>query len=90
LVACIPSPRCDHRKNEAPALAEQFLISVRIVLADLFGHMGEIEFDGPTATGLEVDEQWPVLRAEHVAGVRLAVKQLFGGAAVVDRASQTS
>ncbi len=90
LVASIPAPRCDHRKNEDPALAEQFLISVRIALADLFGHMGEVEFDRPTATRLEVYEQRSVLRAEHVAWVRLAVQQLLGGAAVADRSSQAS
>ena len=66
------------------------MISVRIALADLFGHMGEVEFDRPTTTGLEVDEQRPVLRAEHVARVRLAVQQLLGGAAVADRSSQAS
>ena len=66
------------------------MISVRIALADLFGHMGEVEFDWPTTTGLEVYEQRPVLRAEHVAWVRLAVQQLLGGAAVADRSSQAS
>jgi hypothetical protein len=90
LVAWIPAPRCDHCKNEDPALAEQVLISARIALADLFGHMGEVEFDRPTATRLEVYEQQSVLRAEHVAWVRLAVQQLLGGAAVADRSSQAS
>jgi hypothetical protein len=90
LVAWIPAPRCDHRKNEVSALAEQFLISVRIAIADLLGHMGEVEFDWPTTTGLEVYEQRPVLRAEHVALVRLAVQQLLDGAAVADRASSAS
>jgi hypothetical protein len=36
LVVSIPAPRCDHRKGEAAALAEQFLMSVRIVLGHLF------------------------------------------------------
>jgi hypothetical protein len=44
------------------------------VLTDFFGRMGEVEFDGPTATRLEVSEQRPVLRGEHVARVRLAVQ----------------
>ena len=52
------------------------------MLADLFGHMGEVELDGAAAARLEVDEQRPVLRVEHVARVRLAVQQLLGGAAV--------
>ena len=90
VVVSIPAPRCDHRKHEDPALAEQFLIGVRIVLAHLFGHMGDVELDRPTATRLEVDEQQPVLRAEQVAWVRLAVQQLLGGAAVADRSSQAS
>ena len=63
------------------------MVNVRIMLADFFGHMGEVELDGPTATRLEVDEPQPVLRAEHVARVRLAVEQLLGGTAVDDRAS---
>ena len=59
----IPAPRCDHREHEDPALAEQSLISVRIVLAHLFGHMSEVELDRPAATRLEVYEQQAVLRA---------------------------
>ena len=90
VVVSTPTPRCDHRKGEGPALAEQFLISVRIVLAHLLGHMGDVEFDRPAATRLEVYEQQPVLRAEHVPWVRLAVQQLLGGTAVADRSSQAS
>jgi hypothetical protein len=66
------------------------LINVRIVLDDLFGHMGEVEFDWPLATRLKVDEQRSVLRAEQVARVRLTVQQLFRGAAVGDRSSYAS
>src|SRR5207248_11527979 len=77
-------------KNEAPALSEQFLIDVRIPLADLCRHMGEIEFDRSAATRLEVYEPQPVLCPEHVAGVRFAVQQLLGGAAIADRSSQAS
>ena len=44
LVASIPAPRCDHRQHEDPALAQQVVIDIRIVLADFFGRMGEIEF----------------------------------------------
>ena len=90
LVASIPAPRGDHRQHEDPALAQQVLIDARIVLADFFGRMGEVEFDRPTATRLEVDEQRPVLRGEHVARVRLAVQQLLGAAALADRPSQAS
>jgi hypothetical protein len=74
LVASVPAPRCDHRQHENPALAQQVLIDTRIVLADFFGRMGEVEFDRPTAARLEVYEQQPVLRGEHVAWVRLAVQ----------------
>ena len=74
LVARIPAPRGDHGKNKDPALTEQFFISVRITLADLFGDMSEVELDGPTATRLEIDEQQSGLRTKHVAWVRLAVQ----------------
>ena len=56
LVTRIPAPCRDHRKNEEPTFAEQLLISARIESADLFGHMGEVELDGPVATRLEVNE----------------------------------
>jgi hypothetical protein len=88
VVAPVPAPRGDHRKHDDPALEEQFLINARIALADLFGHMGEVEFDRPTATRLEVDEKQPILRAEHVAWVGLTVQDLLGRAAVADRLSQ--
>jgi hypothetical protein len=52
--------------------------------------MGEVEFDRPTATRLEVYEQQPVLRGEHVARVRLAVQQLLGAAVLADHSSQAS
>ena len=66
------------------------MISTRIVLADFFGRMGEIEFDRPAATCLKIDEQQPVVRGEHVARVRLSVQQLLGTAALADRSSQGS
>ena len=74
LVARIPAPRGDHGKNKDPALTEQFFISVRITLADLFGDMSEVELDGPTATRLEIDEQHYGLRTQPVAWVWLAVQ----------------
>src|SRR6266571_9148705 len=52
--------------------------------------MGEVEFDRPTAARLEVYEQQPVLRGEHVAWVRLAVQYLLGAAALADHSSQIS
>src|SRR6202011_3643815 len=90
LVASIPAPGCDHRQHEDPALAQQVLVDSRIVFADFFGRMGEVEFDGPAATRLEVYEQQPVLRGEHVARVRLTVQQLLSGATVADHLSQAS
>ena len=90
LVASIPAPRCDHRQHEDPALAQQALIDTRIVLADFFGRMGEVEFDRATATRLEVEEQQSVLRGEHVAWMRLAVQELLGGAALTDHSPQAS
>ena len=46
--------------------------------------MGQVELDRPAATGLEVDEQRPALRAEHVARVRLAVERLLGAAVIAN------
>ena len=90
LVVSIPAPRCDHGKHQDPALAEQLMVNTRIALADLFGHMGEVEFDRPTATRLEDYEQRAGFRAEHVAWVRFAVQQLLGMAAAADRSPQAS
>ena len=52
--------------------------------------MGEVELDRSTATGLEIYEQQPVLRGEHVARVRLAVQQLLGTATLANPSSQVS
>ena len=52
LVVSIPAPRCDHRKHQDPAVAEQSSISARIVRAYLFGHMGDVELDRPPAACL--------------------------------------
>ena len=81
LVTPIAAPRRDHAENEATALVQQLLISTRIVGGDFFGHMGQIELDRPVTTRLEVDEEQPVLRREHVARMRLTVQQLLDGAA---------
>jgi hypothetical protein len=64
------------------------LINARVALAYLFGHMGQVELDRAMATRLEVNEQRPLVRDEDVPGVRLAVQQLLGRAAVADRPSQ--
>jgi hypothetical protein len=53
-------------------------------------HVGQVELDRAMATRLEVNEQQPLVRAEDVPRVRLAVKQLFGRAAVADRPSHAS
>ena len=37
LVIWIPAPRCNDRKDEDPALAERFVVSVRVALAERFG-----------------------------------------------------
>ena len=63
-------------------------VSVRIAIADLFGHPSKVVLDGPTGRVLEVHEQRPVGRVEHVPRVRLAVQQLLGGAPVDDRSAQ--
>ena len=89
LVTSIPAPRCDHRQHEDPALAQQILIDTRIVLADVLGRMGEVEFNRAATTRLEVYEQQAVLRGDHVARVWLAMQQLLA-AALADHTSQTS
>lgn len=50
LVVSIPAPCCDHRKHQDPAFAEQPLIGGPVEHAHLFGHVSEIELDGPAAT----------------------------------------
>ena len=90
LVVSVPAPRRDHREHEVPALAHERSISTRVALAHVLGRMGQVELDGATATRLEVDEHQPVLRAEDVPGMWLAVQQLLGRAAVADRVSQVS
>jgi hypothetical protein len=51
--------------------------------------MGEVEFDRPTTTRLEIHKQQSVLRGEHVARVRLAVQQLKCSDAVVGLAARS-
>jgi hypothetical protein len=58
--------------------------------ANLLGRMSDVELNGPAATRLEVDEQEPFLCSEHVAGMRLAVKELLGGATVLDLPAHVS
>jgi hypothetical protein len=90
LVVSIPPPGCDYRKHEDPTLTQQGSIDTRVVLADLFGSMGQVEFDRATATGLEIYEQQPVLRCEQVARVWLTVQKLLRCVAVSDHSSQAS
>jgi hypothetical protein len=90
LVAAIPAPACDHRQHEDLTLAQQVMINSRIVPADFFGRMSEVELDRSTATRLEIYEQQPVLCGEHVARVRLTVQQLLVTATFADYSSQVS
>lgn len=84
LIADIPSPGSDHRKNKAPTLLEQDLIDLRVVGADLGRHVRNIKLDRSAATRFEVDEKRAVLGAEEVAWMRFAVQQLLGSSTVVD------
>jgi hypothetical protein len=81
LIADVPAPGGDHRKNEPSTLCEKDVVEVRIVRADLVRHVRDVELDGPSAARLEVDEQQAGVGAQHVAGMRFAVQQLLGGAA---------
>ena len=87
LIAGVPSPCRDHRKNKPPTLVEQDLIDIWIVGADLVRHVRNIEFDWPTAARFEVGEERAILRAEDVAWMRFAVQQLLGSAEAVDLAT---
>ena len=74
LIAGVPSPSSDHRKDKPPALLKQDFIDIGIVSADVVRHVRNIEFDWPTATRFEVDEERTVLRAEDVAWMGFAVQ----------------
>jgi len=73
LIASVPSPCSDHRKNKSPTLLEQVWVDIRIKRADAVRHVGNIEFDGAAATRFEVDEHRSDVGAENVARMRLAV-----------------
>lgn len=97
IVTRLEPPRGDHGQHEDPALANQRLISAGIVRADLDGRsfrpdgrMRDVELDRPTTARLEVDEQKPIPRPEHVARVRLAMQQLLGRASLDDRPAHRS
>ena len=74
LVAATPAVHHDDREYEAPALVDQILVSIRIELADLFGHPTKVVLHRPAARVLEVHEEQPALRIEHIPRVRLAVQ----------------
>jgi hypothetical protein len=78
LIPHIPTPSRDHRQNETTTLLEQHRVEARIALADLVGHMSNVELDRASAARLEVDEEQAVPRTKQVAGMRLAVQQRVG------------
>jgi hypothetical protein len=88
LVVAIPAPRCDHRQHEAPAISQQLVIDVRVVVCDLLGRVGQVELDGPPAARLEVDEKRAGPGQEQVARMGFAVQELLGPVALADRSSQ--
>ena len=63
------------------------MIGTRVLFADGLGNVGEIELDGTDAARFEVDEFWSVRGAQHVAGMRLTVKQLLGSTPVSSTAA---
>ena len=68
------------------------MVYVRITLADIFRHMGEVGIrlaHGGTFSR-SMNRGPSVFRAEQVPWVRLAVQQLLGGATVGDRYSPSS
>jgi hypothetical protein len=85
----IPTPSSHHCENQTPTFLEQNLIHFRIVRADLFGYVGNIEFNRPDATGFEVDEHRTTRGAEQVSSMRFSVQQLFGGDALSNCLTRT-
>ena len=85
LVGLVKAPRRDHREHKPSEIAKQLLIDAGISVADSVRYMGEIEFDGSATHGLEVNEERPARRVEHVAWVWLAMQHLLGGASPGDR-----
>ena len=84
LIADVPAPGGDHRKDQPSTLCEQDAVEIRIVRADLVRHVRDVELDGSTAARLEVDEERAVRGVKDVARVRFAVQQLLVGAAATD------
>ena len=74
LIADVPAPGSDHRKNETATLLKQDRIEIRIVRDDLLRRVRNVELDGATAGGLEVDEQQAVIGTQEVARVRFAMQ----------------
>src|SRR3954463_13035563 len=64
VVVAIPAPRYNHREHKNPALLHQLLISARIVRADCFGRVRDVELNRPAATRLQIDEAQPLLGPE--------------------------
>ena len=85
LVVSTPAVGCDQRQHDAPALGDQILVGVPIALAHCSRHPRKVELDRSPSAVLEVDEERPVLRVEHVPRMRLAVQQLLGSAAVEEQ-----
>ena len=76
LVARVPAPGRDHREDEPTTLLKQRLVETRIVDADLVRHVCNVELDGPTAAGLEVDEERAFRGTQEVPRMRLPVQKL--------------
>lgn len=70
----------DDGEHEASALDDELSVGIRVVLADRRGHPTKVPLDRPSDAVLEVDEQRPALRVEHVPRVGLVVQQLLRGA----------
>ena len=88
LVANVPSPGSDHRKNKPPTFLEQGSIDIGMERADVVRHVGNIELDRPATTRFQVDEERTVLRAQDVAGMGFPVQQLLCGTAAADLAAR--
>lgn len=84
LIADVPSPGSDQRKNKPPTLLEKNLIDIWIERAHISRHVRNVELDWPTAACFEIDEERPTLTSDEVAWMRFAVQQLLGSGAPTD------
>lgn len=66
------------------------MVNVWVMPGNGLGRMCDVELNWSAATRLQIDEQESIFRSEEVARVRLTVKELLGGATVLDLPTHVS